>query len=349
MSNLQGAEPIKDTRGRPLRDLRISLTDQCNFRCSYCMPKDLYGEGQPFLHQSTYLSFDEIERIARAAVQLGVRKIKLTGGEPLMRPGVAGLIEKLNAIEGIEDLGLITNGFYLKSQAEALKRAGLQRITISLDSLNHHTFAQITGRSESLERVLEGIDWVIELGFAPIKVNMVVQRGVNDGEVLAMAQYFRGSGVELRFIEYMDVGHRHRHQPDLVVSNDELHRLIDARYPLVASSDGYYGEVAQTYRYADGQGKLGFISSMSKPFCGSCTRLRLGADGKAYRCLFSGTHLNLRALLRVQQFDDQHLGQEMAQFWNLRDDRYSELRAQGRAGEAKSNREPALEMYRIGG
>lgn len=294
---------VEDRLGRPLRDLRISVIDECNFRCTYCMPRELFAEGHPFLAPSALLSFDEIETVVRIGARLGVNKVKITGGEPLLRPGVHRLIERLNNIRGIEDVGLITNGYHLPRLAGWLRAAGLKRITISLDSARPETFAKIADRSTGLDQVIAGIDRAKECGFAPIKLNMVVQRGVNDAEVVEMARFARDRGLELRYIEYMDVGRRHDFRDSLLVPNREIRDTLDAEFGLEPLEPDFYGEVAQAYRYKDtgyapGGERVGFISSMTVPFCGSCTRLRLSADGKMYRCLFSGLGLDIRKLLR---------------------------------------------------
>ncbi|WP_081942212.1 GTP 3',8-cyclase MoaA [Spirochaeta lutea] len=361
----ESALPVTDRMGRPLRDLRISVTDECNFRCTYCMPKELFGEGHPFMPPSRYLSFPEIRDLVAMMVPLGVRKLKITGGEPLLRPGLHQLIARLTRIPGIEDVGLITNGFHLKTLGPRLRDAGLTRVTVSLDSLDGQTFAAITGRGGSLGQVLEGIRTSLDLGFSPVKVNMVVQRGVNDHEALSMAEYFRESGVELRFIEYMDVGRRLDFRSGLLVPNREIRDSIHRHWPLEPLEDAYYGEVAESYRYADGGGRVGFISSMTQPFCGSCTRLRLSADGKLYRCLFSGIGLDIKSLIRGESGDGDGARNKAAgsggwdqaeaalrRFWGIREDRYSELRgSQALAGHSNhpEPKEKRIEMYRMGG
>ncbi len=316
------------------------------------MPKELYGEGHPFLPPAAMLSFEEIEQVVRAAVPLGVNRIKITGGEPLLRPGVHALVARIAAIAGIEDIGLITNGYHLPRLASYLRKAGLRRITISLDTIDPDTFARIAGRVHGLDSVLHGIDVAHASGFTPIKVNMVVQRGVNDREVLDMARFARERGLELRFIEYMDVGRRHDFDGSLVVPNREIREQLDRTFgiePLTATRND---EVAETYAYRDGAGRVGFISSMSQPFCGSCTRLRLSADGKAYRCLFSGIGLDLRAILRDEKMTDEErtgaLSRELRTFWAGREDRYSELRGHDRPQDG-TRRDERVEMFRMGG
>jgi cyclic pyranopterin phosphate synthase len=346
---------VRDRMGRPLADLRVSLIDECNFRCTYCMPKELFGEGHPFLPPRALLSFKEIVTVVRTLAPLGVSKVKLTGGEPLMRPGMHELIPRLFEIPGIEDVGLITNGYHLSSLAPALRRAGLERVTISLDSLDPETFNAITGRGGGLPRVLKGIDAALAAGFAPVKVNMVVQRGVNSGEVVRMARRFRGTGVIVRFIEYMDVGRRNEFAPNLLVPNAEIRDKLDAEFAIEPVEENYYGEVADRYVYTDGAGEVGFISSMTQPFCGSCTRLRLSADGKLYRCLFSAIGLDAKAVLRADDAARRaggSLEEAVRRFWGVRDDRYSELREeQGEADRdaSVSPRRERIEMYRMGG
>ncbi len=336
------------------------------------MPRELFAEGHPFLAPSALLSFDEIETVVRIGARLGVNKVKITGGEPLMRPGVHMLIARLNHIPGIEDVGLITNGYHLPRLAGWLRDAGLKRITISLDSVHHDTFAKIADRSTGLDQVIAGIDRARECGFSPIKVNMVVQRGMNDGEVVEMAEFARDRGLELRYIEYMDVGRRHDFRDSLLVPNREIRDTLDDRFGLEPLDPNFYGEVAEVYRYTDsgfapGGGRVGFISSMTVPFCGSCTRLRISADGKMYRCLFSGLGLDVRKILRrgvVELPDsdsDERLSNDSAggsteeqleaalrKFWGVREDRYSELRASGEISP-ESEQENRVEMYRMGG
>ena len=333
---------ISDKLGRPLKDLRISLLDACNFRCAYCMPQDLFGEGYPFLASDKLLTVDQIALAAEEAVALGVEKIKLTGGEPLLRPGLCEIIRRLKAIPGLRDLGLVTNGFHLAEMGAALRAAGLPRVTISLDTLSPQTFEKLNGRpAAEHERVLAGIHAARNLGFDEIKVNMVVQRGVNSGEVTRLADYFRGTGVVLRFIEYMDVGIKHRYQPELTVPSREILATLRQRYQLEQAQPHYAGEVAKRYIYADGGGEVGFISSMTQPFCGACSRLRLSADGKLYACLFAAASLDIRPLLEAGE--RAALGAALARFWRRRDDRYSELRGTATATGQK------IEMYRMGG
>jgi GTP 3',8-cyclase len=331
-----------DTLRRPLRDLRISVTDRCNFRCTYCMPKEIFGAGFQFLRRDEVLSFEEITRVARIAVGLGVQKIRLTGGEPLVRRDVESLIAMLSAVPGLDDLTLTTNGSLLESMAPALAEAGLRRITVSLDSLDDDVFTAMNDVDFPVARVLAGIEAAERAGLAPVKVNMVVQRGVNDQSILDMAAFFRGSGRILRFIEYMDVGNTNGWRLDDVVPADEIVRTIDARWPLEAIAPNYPGEVANRWRYGDGAGEIGVIASVTQPFCGACTRARLSAEGRLYTCLFSATGHDLRALLRDGSSDEE-IAETIAGIWRIRDDRYSELRSEATVGL------PKVEMSHIGG
>ena len=333
-----------DTRGRPLADLRISVMDRCNFRCPYCMPRATFGEHYRFLSTSERLTFDEITRLARLFVSLGVRKLRLTGGEPLLRSGLADLVGELSSIDRVEDLALTTNGVLLAQHAAELAANGLKRVTVSLDTLDRETFRRMSGGYDGLERVQDGIRAALEAGLAPVKINAVIQRGVNDGQVVELARYFRGSGVILRFIEYMDVGNRNDWDPGRVVPSRELRDAIAAVHPLRALAVAYRGEVAVRYAYQDGAGEIGFISSVSQPFCGNCTRARLSSDGVFYTCLFAEHGTNLRGPLRDGATDEDLLGL-MLRTWRRRDDRYSELRRMPDAVHPLRK----IEMYYIGG
>lgn len=335
---------LTDALGRPLRDLRISVTDQCNFRCTYCMPKELYGEGYPFFHPKDLLDFDQLERLAKIFVGLGVEKIKITGGEPLLRLGLDKLLSRLVRIPKLADLGLITNGYHLLENLAKLKAAGLKRLNVSLDSLEEKTLRTIAGKNISPRVILKGVEAAVAEGFHPVKVNMVVQKGVNDHEVLSMVQRFKGTGAVLRFIEYMDVGARHRYSPFLLVPSREIKRSIEDKFPLEPLDADFFGEVAERYAYRDGSGEIGFISSMTQPFCGSCTRLRLSADGRLYRCLFSGLSLNIKSMLGTSS--DEEIAEAVTRFWRGRKDRYSDLRG---SPAAMSEAQAPQEMYRIGG
>jgi GTP 3',8-cyclase len=333
-----------DLRGRPLADLRVSVMDRCNFRCPYCMPRETFGEDYRFLAAAQRLAFDEIARIARQFAALGVRRIRLTGGEPLLRTGLPDLVGELSAIPGIEDLALTTNGVLLAQHAAELRAQGLTRVTVSLDSIEPATFRQMSGGFDGLGRVLDGIRAAREAGLAPIKVNAVIQRGVNDGQVLELARYFRGTGVVLRFIEYMDVGNRNDWRAELVVPSRELRDAITCVWPLAPLAPAHAGEVATRYAYTDGAGEIGFISSVTQPFCGGCTRARLSSDGVFYTCLFATTGTDFRAPLRAGAGDEE-LRRLIRSVWQGREDRYSELR--GRA--AQDTRWRKIEMYYIGG
>ena len=333
-----------DTRGRPLLDLRISVMDRCNFRCPYCMPRETFGEGYRFLPAAERLSFEEILRLARAFAAEGVRKIRLTGGEPLLRTGLADLVGELSAIEGVEDLALTTNGVLLAQHAAELAAQGLARVTVSLDSIDPATFRRMNGGFDGLDRVLDGIRAAREAGLSPVKVNAVVQRGVNDGQVLDLARHFRGSEVVVRFIEYMDVGNRNHWQHELVVPSREIRDAIGAAWALRPLAPAHAGEVAERYAYADGTGEIGFISSVTQPFCGGCTRARLSSDGVFYTCLFATEGTDLRAALRAGANADELRGRIRA-VWRRREDRYSEQRELPH-GDARPRK---IEMYYIGG
>ncbi|HVN45363.1 MAG TPA: GTP 3',8-cyclase MoaA [Steroidobacteraceae bacterium] len=335
----------RDQFSRPMRDLRISVMDRCNFRCPYCMPRETYHERYRFLGSHERLSFDEIVRLTRLFVQLGVRKLRLTGGEPLLRTNLPDLIGDLSDIAGIEDVALTTNGVLLARYASELKAAGLQRVTVSLDSLDPQVFARMSGGFAGVDEVLAGIEQARRAELNPVKINAVVQRGVNDHTVLDLLERFRGTGVIVRFIEYMDVGNRNHWNEDAVVPAKELVARIAARWPLQALEPGYRGEVARRYAFADGQGEVGFISSVSQPFCGDCTRARLSSDGVLYTCLF-GTHgTSLRDALRGGASDDQLL-ELMRGVWLARADRYSEQRATLRRAASDERK---VEMFYIGG
>jgi GTP 3',8-cyclase len=332
---------LVDRLDRPVRDLRISVTDRCNFRCVYCMPKDVYGRDYAFLPRSALLTFEEIERVAREFVSLGVEKIRITGGEPLVRRDLERLVAKLAAL-GPLDLTLTTNGALLAAHAQALADAGLTRVTVSLDSLDDDTFRAMNDVSFPVERVLAGIEAAAAAGLAPVKVNVVVKRGMNEEGIVDLARHFRGSGHVLRFIEYMDVGRTNGWRLDDVVPAAEIVQRIGDEFPLEPVDPAYRGEVARRYRYADGAGEIGVIASVTQPFCGDCTRARLSADGKLYTCLFAVRGHDLRALLRGGASDEQ-LSEALSEVWRVRDDRYSELRSAETAELEK------VEMSYIGG
>ncbi len=331
---------VRDRLDRPLRDLRISVTDRCNFRCVYCMPKEVFGADYQFLDRKEILSFEEIARLARVFRGLGTEKIRLTGGEPLVRRHLEQLVGMLSGIPGL-DLTLTTNGSLLKRKARALKDAGLQRITVSLDALDDATFKRMNDVDFPVAAVLEGIDAAAAEGL-PVKVNMVVKRGLNDAAVLPMARHFRGSGHILRFIEYMDVGHTNGWRMDDVVTAREIISMIDAEMPLEALDPNYPGEVAERWRYKDGGGEIGVIASVTQAFCSSCTRIRLSTEGKIYTCLFATGGHDLRALLRGSA-SDREIHDVIAAVWAKRTDRYSEIRT---AQTAKLHK---IEMSYIGG
>ena len=334
---------LRDTQQRPLRDLRISVMDRCNFRCPYCMPKEKYGDRYNFLRPAERLSFEETVRLARRFAQLGVHKIRLTGGEPLLRANLPDLIAELSAVPGIDDIALTTNGVLLAQHADALKAAGLTRITVSLDSLDAAIFATMSGGFGRVEDVLQGIDRARHAGFAPIKINAVIQRGLNDHTALDLFERFRGPDVIVRYIEYMDVGNRNHWDQARVVPSKELMARIAARWPLVPLEPNYRGEVAQRYACTDGGGEVGFISSVTQPFCGDCSRGRLSSDGRFYTCLFATQGTNLRDALRGGATDDE-LTAIIRAAWRGRSDRYSEQRA-----EHHESTLPKVEMYYIGG
>ena len=334
-------DPVLDTRSRPLRDLRISVTDRCDFRCVYCMPKEVFGRDFQFLRRSELLTFEEIARVVRIGAGLGVRKLRLTGGEPLMRRDLERLVEMLAGIDGIDDIAMTTNGSLLPRKAGVLADAGLRRVTVSLDSLDDAVFGAVNDVDFPVERVLEGIAAAAEAGM-PVKVNMVVKRGLNDGSVLEMAEHFRGTGHILRLIEYMDVGTTNGWRMDDVVPAAELVEAIGAEWPLEPVEPAYPGEVARRYRYADGAGEVGVIASVTQPFCHDCSRARLSAEGRLYTCLFAAAGHDLRRRLRgdggvedVEAF--------IRRIWCRRGDRYSQLR------RAETSGRPKVEMSHIGG
>ena len=333
--------PLADTLGRGLRDLRISVTDRCNFRCVYCMPRETFGHDFKFLPHEEILRFEEIARLARIFAGLGVKKIRLTGGEPLVRRELHRLVAMLAEIPGL-DLTLTTNGSLLAKQAAALARAGLQRVTVSLDSLDEASFRAINDADFPVARVIEGIEAAAAAGMAPIKINMVVKRGVNEDHVPAMAERWRGSGHIVRFIEYMDVGSTNGWRMDDVVPSAEIVKMIGARHPLEPVDPNYKGEVAERWRYRDGAGEIGVISSVTQAFCASCNRLRLSAEGSLYTCLFAEHGHDLKWLLR-RGASDEELVNEIAAVWRARADRYSEIRT---AETAKARK---VEMSYIGG
>jgi GTP 3',8-cyclase len=333
--------PLLDTLKRPLRDLRISVTDRCNFRCVYCMPKEIFGPDHQFLHRDQILTFEEITRLARIFAEHGVRKVRLTGGEPLVRRDLHLLVGMLAQIPDL-DLTLTTNGSLLVKQAPALKAAGLKRVTVSLDSLDDETFKAMNDVNFPVQKVLDGMDAAAQAGLGPIKVNMVVKRGLNESSILPMARFFREKGYILRFIEYMDVGHSNGWRLDDVVPAAEIVRLINAEMPLEPADPNYTGEVAERWRYKDGGGEIGVIASVTQAFCSTCTRARLSAEGKLYTCLFAVKGFDLRGLLRDGATDDE-ISEAIARVWGRRADRYSEIRSENTLSL------PKVEMSHIGG
>ena len=331
-----------DNLGRRIRDLRISVTDRCNLRCPYCMPKEVFGDRYEFLPRAEILTFEEIERLTRVFVAVGVRKIRITGGEPLLRANLPELVERLAKIDGVDDLTLTTNGLLLAKHAEALAKAGLGRVTVSLDSLDAEVFKDMAGRDHDPDAVLAGISAAEAAGLGPIKINCVVRRGVNDGTAIELAEHFRGTPHVLRFIEFMDVGTLNEWNLSEVVPARDLLEQIAERWPLVPGDPAYRGEVARRYAYADGAGEIGLIASVTAPFCGDCTRARLSTKGELVTCLFATGGVDLRAPLR-NGASDATLGQIVSDTWSGRTDRYSEDRSASTADL------PRIEMFRIGG
>jgi cyclic pyranopterin phosphate synthase len=341
--NTLAADHLTDQFNRPLRDLRISVTDRCNFRCVYCMPKEIFGAGYPFLSREETLSFEEIARLGRIFVNHGVRKFRLTGGEPLVRRNLEELVGMLSEIEGLEDIALTTNGSLLSpKKAKALKLAGLRRISISLDSLDNDVFQSMNDVGFPVEKVLLAIDNALAAGLEPVKIDMVVKRGVNENSIVAMAERFRGTGVILRFIEFMDVGSTNGWRMEDVVPAEEIIDAVSAVWPLVPVDPNYPGEVANRWQYLDGQGEIGVIASVTMPFCGDCNRARLSSDGQLYTCLFGIKGHDFRALLRSGA-SDEDISALLQTVWGNRVDRYSEIRSSNTIHLKK------IEMSRIGG
>jgi GTP 3',8-cyclase len=333
---------LTDVFDRPLRDLRISVTDRCNFRCTYCMPKEVFGPQYQFLQRDELLTYEEIARLARIFVAQGIEKIRLTGGEPLVRRDLDQLISQLAAIPGLRDLTLTTNGSLLRAQAKKLKAAGLQRITVSLDSFDDDVFRKMNDVGVPVAQVLDGIEAAAEAGLSPIKVNAVVQRGVNDHTIVDLARHFKGTGHIVRFIEYMDVGATNGWRMDEVVPAREIVERINAVFPIEPAHENYRGEVAKRWRYKDGTGEIGVITSITEPFCGDCTRARLSPEGELYTCLFGTRGHDFRSLLRGGKTDEE-IAEFLGSVWRVRDDRYSEIRSEDTIGLRK------VEMSHIGG
>ncbi len=344
MTNLSHMPPIRDQLGRALRDLRISVMDRCNFRCVYCMPEDKFHPGFKFLPSKERLSFDEMLRLVRIFTNLGVSKIRITGGEPLLRVSLTDFIGDLSTIDKIKDIALTTNGVLLKKYAYELRASGLDRITVSLDSIDPHEFKLMTGGRGDLDRVLSGIDEAQRAGFKDIKINAVIKKGINENNILKMVEYFRDQPVILRFIEYMDVGNINDWQQQETIPNSEIIELISNKWSLSPIKQNYEGEVASRFIFDDIGTEIGFISSMTNPFCGSCTRARLSSDGKLYNCLFASKGMDIKSLIR-SEIDDNTIEEKIISIWQSRDDRYSELRYLNQNNKEKEK----VEMYYIGG
>ncbi len=340
---MENVTHITDTYSRPIRDLRISVTDRCNFRCTYCMPKEVFNSGYEFLRRDDLLTFEEIARISKVFATMGMKKIRLTGGEPLLRKHIPVLIEQLADIESIEDISLTTNGVLLtKNLATDLKSAGLNRITISLDALDNETFQSISDVSYNVDQVLQGIDNAASVGLAPIKINMVVKKGINEHSILPMAKYFKETNNILRYIEYMDVGNTNHWQLKDVYSASDIINTLSQHFEIEPAEANYIGEVAKRWRYKDSGGEFGIISSITQPFCQNCTRIRLSAEGKIYTCLFAAQGHDLRYLIR-EGADNNYIAEVIRSIWMKRDDRYSEIRS------SNTVLMPKVEMSYIGG
>lgn len=336
---------ITDKLGRPIRDLRLSVTDRCNFRCDYCMPKEIFGDDFVFLPKDELLSFSEMERIARVYTHLGVKKIRITGGEPLMRRDLYKLIAALNEIEGVEDIGLTTNGLLLKKHGQKLYDAGLRRINVSLDAIDNELFQSINNRNIKADTILEQIDYAVSIGFK-VKINVVVQKGVNDDQIIPMVQYFKDKNIQVRFIEFMDVGNDNGWDFSKVVSKDKMLSIIQEEFDIEAVEPKYYGEVAKYYRHKDNGAQFGLITSVSQSFCSTCTRARLSSDGKFYGCLFSTVDgFNVKEFMRSGVSDDE-LQAKFEELWNIRDDRYSDERTEQTVAIRKRKK---INMNYIGG
>jgi len=331
-----------DKLSRPLRDLRVSVTDRCNFRCPYCMPAEIYGERYEFLPRNDLLTFEEITRIVKLSTQLGVKKVRLTGGEPLVRQDVVELVSMIANLDGIEDFAMTTNAYLLSGMAESLKKAGLQRITVSLDSIDDEVFKKMNGRGFGTAKVIDGIAAAKEAGLDPIKINAVVQKGINDNTLVELASWCRDNGYTPRFIEYMDVGTLNDWKLDEVLPASEIVKIIEGEFSVTPIESSYRGEVAKRYRYKDGKGEFGVISSVTQPFCGDCTRLRLSPEGQIVTCLFADGGTDLRGPMR-SNIPDEELLNIMSGTWSNREDRYSEIRTSMTSPRKK------VEMYHIGG
>lgn len=338
-------EQITDKLGRPIRDLRLSVTDRCNFRCDYCMPKEIFGDDFVFLPKDELLTFDEMVRIAQIYTQLGVKKIRITGGEPLLRRDLDKLIYQLNQLEGVEDIGLTTNGLLLKKHGQKLYDAGLRRINVSLDAIDDAVFQAINNRNIKASTILQQIDYAVAIGFQ-VKVNVVVQKGVNDDQIVPMVQYFKDKDVQIRFIEFMDVGNDNGWDFSKVVSKDEMLEMIEQNFDIEPVAPKYYGEVAKYYQHKDNKAQFGLITSVSQSFCSTCTRARLSSDGKFYGCLFSTVDgFNVKSFMRNGATDNE-LFEQFKALWNIRDDRYSDERTEQTVANRKRKK---INMNYIGG
>lgn len=338
-------EVIQDKLGRPIRDLRISVTDRCNFRCDYCMPKEIFGDDYTFLPKNELLTFEELIRISKIYAQLGVKKIRITGGEPLLRRNLYKLVEQLNLIDGIEDIGLTTNGLLLKKHGKNLYQAGLRRINVSLDAIEDNVFQEINNRNIKASTILEQIDYAVSIGFE-VKVNVVIQKGVNDNQIIPMIDYFKNKNIEVRFIEFMDVGNDNGWNFNKVVTKEEMLNMIEQHFEISPVAPKYYGEVAKYFRHKDSDAQFGLITSVSESFCSTCTRARLSSDGKFYGCLFASSEgFDVKALIRNGATDDD-LKAQFKRLWSIRNDQYSDKRTMQ---TIENNRKKKINMNYIGG
>ena len=336
---------IQDKLGRPIRDLRISVTDRCNFRCDYCMPKEIFGDDYTFLPKNELLTFEELTRISKIYAQLGVKKIRITGGEPLLRRNLYKLVEQLNLIDGIEDIGLTTNGLLLKKHGKNLYQAGLRRINVSLDAIEDNVFQEINNRNIKASTILEQIDYAVSIGFE-VKVNVVIQKGVNDNQIIPMIDYFKNKNIEVRFIEFMDVGNDNGWNFNKVVTKEEMLNMIEQHFEINPVTPKYYGEVAKYFRHKDNDAQFGLITSVSESFCSTCTRARLSSDGKFYGCLFASSEgFDVKALIRSGATDDD-LKAQFKRLWSIRNDQYSDNRTMQ---TIENNRKKKINMNYIGG
>ncbi|WP_381414283.1 GTP 3',8-cyclase MoaA [Staphylococcus epidermidis] len=336
---------IQDKLGRPIRDLRISVTDRCNFRCDYCMPKEIFGDDYTFLPKDELLTFEELTRISKIYAQLGVKKIRITGGEPLLRRNLYKLVEQLNLIDGIEDIGLTTNGLLLKKHGKNLYQAGLRRINVSLDAIEDNVFQEINNRNIKASTILEQIDYAVSIGFE-VKVNVVIQKGVNDNQIIPMIDYFKNKNIEVRFIEFMDVGNDNGWNFNKVVTKEEMLNMIEQHFEISPVAPKYYGEVAKYFRHKDSDVQFGLITSVSESFCSTCTRARLSSDGKFYGCLFASSEgFDVKALIRNGATDDD-LKAQFKRLWSIRNDQYSDKRTMQ---TIENNRKKKINMNYIGG